>query len=812
MKYTISSLIFVTLLAGAMPAKAATLSAGTLVRSADAAVYYVTPTGGRLAFPNEATYFTWYKDFSTVKTVSSVQLASYPLTGNVTFRPGVKLLKLPSATTVYAVAKNGVLRPFANGSVAEQLYGANWYKLVNDLPEAFFVNYSVGAPIETVADYSPADQIAASGSLNSNYPNLSMASGLQAASVGPTSASGRIMSVAIDPANENIAYVGTASGGIFKTTNRGGLWSPVADKLNSMHVAALAIDPSNSSIVYAGTGETYTQGDDYGYMGVYVSRNGGASWSVLDSTVGLPFNAISTITVDPHNSSHLYLAGNVGVYESKDSGANWNKIVDGFIQNFLVSSANPNILFATGANTTVLRSTNAGGTWEKLAGWNIHRGFPADNTWFNRVTITQSSGKTWSNTKHVLYAALSEPFMLFRSNDEGDSWQELAKEPYESMRNYAVLADPTNADTVYTAGNTLHRATDGGWTVVSSPLKTYDVRAIAYAPSNSRIIYAATDNGVEVSIDNGITWNVKSDGLNTTQWYSAAIARDGSAVYGAVQDHSVLRLNASGSWSEMIWGQARLIVADPSYDRTVYAVAADSKGVGRSIDGGQTFSSINGNLASGLPIKALAVDPTAGGAIYIASGANLYGTTDAGANWYLFGSNNNASPITSITVGSAPHLIYVGRANGVVQSVDAFGYNASRPVWSNVYSEPNQKPVVKMAAYGNGLLIGFNVDWGTRIVNASLRGNVWTGADATGNLPEGAWVRSLAIDPMNPNVAFVGHLTGAFRGTSTDGRNWNWQRVEDGLPSVEVTDIAVSAKSSSAYLATWGRGLYQISK
>jgi len=168
------------------------------------------------------------------------------------------------------------------------------------------------------------------------------------------------------------------------------------------------------------------------------------------------------------------------------------------------------------------------------------------------VTITQSSGKTFANTKHVLYVALYEPFMLFRSDDEGDSWHEVAKEPYSSMRNYAVLADPTNADTVYTAGNTLHRATDGGWTVVSAPLKTYEVRAIAYAPSNANVIYAATDNGVEVSTDNGASWTVKSDGLNTTQWYSVAVSRDGSAVYGAVQDRSLMYL-ANGSWGEASW-------------------------------------------------------------------------------------------------------------------------------------------------------------------------------------------------------------------------------------------------------------------
>jgi len=94
----------------------------------------------------------------------------------------------------------------------------------------------------------------------------------------------------------------------------------------------------------------------------------------------------------------------------------------------------------------------------------------------------------------------------------------------------------------------------------------------------------------------------------------------------------------------------------------------------------------------------------------------------------------------------------------------------------------------------------------------ALSGGRWSAADATGDLPAGAWVRSLAIDPSNPSVAYIGHLSGAFRGTSANGKTWTWQRVTDGLPSVEVTDIAVSVKNNAVYLATWGRGLYQVAK
>jgi len=103
-------------------------------------------------------------------------------------------------------------------------------------------------------------------------------------------------------------------------------------------------------------------------------------------------------------------------------------------------------------------------------------------------------------------------------------------------------------------------------------------------------------------------------------------------------------------------------------------------------------------------MTALSADPIAGGTLFFASGANLYGTNNGGNDWYLLGSNNSSANITAITAGSAPHLVYVGRADGTVQSVSPFGVNAARPVWQSIYIEPNKKPVAELAAYGNGLM------------------------------------------------------------------------------------------------------------
>ena len=122
--------------------------AGSLVRTAEVStVYYCGQDGGRYVFQNEGTFFSWYQDFNSVQFISTEAMASLQIKGVVTYRPGASLIKIPSVPKVYAVAHNGTLRWITSPSVAEELFGADWAKLVRDLPEGFFPAYSVGSEI-----------------------------------------------------------------------------------------------------------------------------------------------------------------------------------------------------------------------------------------------------------------------------------------------------------------------------------------------------------------------------------------------------------------------------------------------------------------------------------------------------------------------------------------------------------------------------------------------------------------------------------------------------------------------------------------
>jgi hypothetical protein len=135
----------------AMPgvASAASISTGDLIKASGPAVYYYASDAKRYVFPNEKTYFAWYNDFSGVKTITDTELAAIAIGGNVTVRPGTKLVKITTDPKVYAVTKCGTLHWIESETVAKALYGDAWATRVIDVPDSFFVNYTVGSSIST---------------------------------------------------------------------------------------------------------------------------------------------------------------------------------------------------------------------------------------------------------------------------------------------------------------------------------------------------------------------------------------------------------------------------------------------------------------------------------------------------------------------------------------------------------------------------------------------------------------------------------------------------------------------------------------
>lgn len=150
-KISIFALVAITVISisgfSASQVKAAALP-GSLIKSTNSsAVYYLASNNSRYVFPDVKTYMTWYRDFSGVNVISQAELETYPLGGNITYRPGTRLVKTQAAAGVYAVGYNRTLHSIVSEANAIAMWGPMWNKMINDVPEAFFTNYVVGAPL-----------------------------------------------------------------------------------------------------------------------------------------------------------------------------------------------------------------------------------------------------------------------------------------------------------------------------------------------------------------------------------------------------------------------------------------------------------------------------------------------------------------------------------------------------------------------------------------------------------------------------------------------------------------------------------------
>lgn len=167
--FTFSFLVALALFSVPGIGKAAT--PGSLIKGSGSSVYYLDTDQKRYVFPTEGTYKSWYSDFSQVQTVSDQELMAYGLgRSNVTYRPGVRLLKVTTDPRVYAVGRGGTLRWIETEAVARALYGENWTRQIDDLPDAFFSSYRIGPSIRATSDFSVTLEREAVSSIGMNRP------------------------------------------------------------------------------------------------------------------------------------------------------------------------------------------------------------------------------------------------------------------------------------------------------------------------------------------------------------------------------------------------------------------------------------------------------------------------------------------------------------------------------------------------------------------------------------------------------------------------------------------------------------------
>src|SRR6202166_2437691 len=343
-------------------------------------------------------------------------------------------------------------------------------------------------------------------------------SGLKFRSIGPAVASGRVMSIAVNPKNKGEYYVGVASGGVWKTVNDGTTWTPLFDKEGSYSIGWVTLDPNDPSVVWVGAGESNSQRSvSYG-DGIYRSEDGGKNWQNL----GLKKSEhIGRVVVDPRDSKVVYVAaegplwgpgGDRGLYKSADGGKTWKAVLtiseNTGVVDVAIDPTNPDIVYAAayqrrrhvftlidgGPESAIYKSTDAGATWNKLKS-----GLPTVD--MGRIGLAVSAADP--NVVYAMIEAADGKGGIFRSDDRGATWDRKNEFDEGAMYYARAVCDSKNVDRIFVMNVSLRESLDGGKTLrkVEETNHHGDDHALWIDPENTKHWLMGSDGGLAETWD-----------------------------------------------------------------------------------------------------------------------------------------------------------------------------------------------------------------------------------------------------------------------------------------------------------------------
>jgi photosystem II stability/assembly factor-like uncharacterized protein len=381
-----------------------------------------------------------------------------------------------------------------------------------------------------------------------------------------TFSSGRIADVAVDPKNRDIWYVATASGGLWKTTDRGVSFQPIFDDAGSYSLGCVTVDPKNPDVVWLGTGENQSQRAIGWGDGIYKSTDAGKTWK----NVGLKNSQhIAKILIDPRDSNVVYVAsqgplfspgGDRGLYKTADGGATWKPILEitenTGITDIDIDPRNPDVMYAAayqrrrntsvvvagGPDAGIFKTTDGGKTWKKLT-----EGLPTVD--MGRIALAVSPQKPDVVYALIMTARANKMSGYYRSEDGGQHWTRGAYKEVQDPEYYGeIFADPFQFDRVYAMNETVFLTEDGGKTVQNAfgggggggrgmGLHS-DNHALVFDPTDENHLIEGNDGGLYESYDHGRTWR-HFNNIPVTQFYRVSVDNGLPFynVYGGTQDN-----------------------------------------------------------------------------------------------------------------------------------------------------------------------------------------------------------------------------------------------------------------------------------
>jgi photosystem II stability/assembly factor-like uncharacterized protein len=687
-------------------------------------------------------------------------------------------------------------------------------------------------------------------------------------SIGPAVTSGRVTAIDVASDATGTIFAGTASGGVWRSTNGGIRWEPIFDREETIGVGALKVDPSNPDVVWVGTGEGNPRNSQTSGNGIYRSPDGGASWNCmgLEST-----RAIHRICIHPRKGEVVF-AGTLGsawgpnvqrgVYKTADNGKTWTKVL--FVNDsvgcadLVMDPQNPDKLFAAmwqynrkpwffesgGAGSGLHMTLDGGATWIKLG---EKQGLPGGK--WGRVGVAIAA----SNPRRVYALIECDKTGLYSSSDGGYHWELVTTSGVDDRPFYyhELYVDPFNEHHLIYIHSTVSESIDGGktWTTLLPYWGVHpDHHSFWWSTERQGYMIDGNDGGLNISYNGGKDWRF-AENIPVGQFYH--IHYDMAwpyNVYGGLQDNGSWKGPAytcqeggivDSDWQEVLFGDGFDVVPDESDPEKVFAM----------YQGGELYR-VDTRSGAGAYIQptehsgdklrfhwnsAIAADPHRSGAIYFGS-QFLHYSADGGRSWkvlspdlttndtlkqrsHLSGgltidATSAENHCTILAIAPSPFdaaEIWVGTDDGMVQRTTDGG-----ATWTNLSSKLPGMPVgcwvpqiVYSALNKKELFVVVNNyrqnDWKPYLYHTRDGGLTWT-LLANESQVSGHCL-SVAQDTKVPSLLFLGTENGLY--LSVDyGKHW--QRWNDGYPHVATQDLKIHPREGDLIVGTFGRSVYVI--
>jgi photosystem II stability/assembly factor-like uncharacterized protein len=666
--------------------------------------------------------------------------------------------------------------------------------------------------------------------------------------VGPSNVGGRMTSVCCAAKKPNTIWAGAAGGGVWKSDDGGQHWRGLWYSEPTLNIGALAVDPTNPSIIYAGTGEANLSADSYPGVGIFRSIDGGDSWHILApaDTARLP-TRIGCLVIDPFDPSHICLGGVThtadgidGMFVSRDHGVSWGR------QTFPGSGPyrchavvfHPTIrdtIFATisarGTQSGIWRSTNGGQSWAQLK-----TGLPSSEQ-FGRASLAIAASKP-----AVIYALASTQkdavLGIFRSDNGGTSWTNVAGTHFakEGQMSYGntIAVHPADPNHVLCGGVDLHLTRDGGkhWERITrwdaergTPHYAHaDHHCLLMPVDQPGLVYDMNDGGMDVSLDGGLTWANRSNGLAVSMFYDVDVSQsDGRMFGGGLQDNgtnvtlvgqittdrgnTVTLSGRPDDFIEISGGDGGWMIIDPQ-DSEHFFTTSQNMSVSRyrKSDGWADVSPpAHKDETDAVWMAFLEFDPHDSRTVFC-GGLRVWRTKDDGNNWQGVSPVLDGSPISAVEIAQAnSKIVLVGtEKGGIYRSQDG----------GNTWSEDLAGPALPgftvtriLTSPANAQTVYATVAnfHASHVFRSNDAGATWTDIDR-GQLPDVPHY-AVAIPKARPATVYVCSDAGVHVSTDAGG---SWKNLTHNLPTVPIIDLVYHDHDGTLTAASYGRSLWRL--